>query len=213
MGRSGRSHWYCSHVLQVHRKEAYPRIFVLELDKEIKVAAKLEQIDGLGLYQRLPRGWIEEVQMMELCSAISLIIMAPVLDRWAWTLDDSSKHNKLISKTVIGAEMEQIQRRRFKWQKVKAEKLKRFRTSSSHVGETLKLQRSPDAYRAIGRQGFLNCVQDDTHLIEADLVFDDENLLIETEIQDADDIDEDHDAEEDFVATPSKSYVIAEISI
>nr|GFC49960.1 hypothetical protein [Tanacetum cinerariifolium] len=73
---------------QTH-KEAYPRIFVLELDKEIKVAAKLEQIDGLGLYQRLPRGWIEEVQMMELCSAISLIIMAPVLDRWAWTLDDS----------------------------------------------------------------------------------------------------------------------------
>ncbi|GJW44585.1 hypothetical protein Tco_0073384 [Tanacetum coccineum] len=43
---------------------------------------------------------------------------------------------------------------------------------------------------------------DDTHLIEADLVVDDENLLIETEIQDVDDIDVDKDVEEDFVATP-----------
>ncbi|GKA32794.1 RNA-directed DNA polymerase, eukaryota [Tanacetum coccineum] len=70
-------------------KEAYPRIFALELDKEIKVAVKLEQIDGLGSYRRLPRGGIEEVQMMELRSAISSIIMAPVPDRWVWTLDGS----------------------------------------------------------------------------------------------------------------------------
>ncbi|GKC82373.1 hypothetical protein Tco_1138090 [Tanacetum coccineum] len=47
-------------------KEAYSRIFALELDKEIK-----------------------EVQMMELRSAISSIIMAPVPDRWVWMLDGS----------------------------------------------------------------------------------------------------------------------------
>ncbi|GKD85023.1 hypothetical protein Tco_1356177 [Tanacetum coccineum] len=38
-------------------------------------------------------------------------------------------------------------------------------------------------------------------LIGADLVVDDENLLIETEIQDVDDIDVDKDAEENFAAT------------
>nr|GEX01463.1 hypothetical protein [Tanacetum cinerariifolium] len=41
---------------------------------------------------------------------------------------------------------------------------------------------------------------DDTQLIEADLVVDDENVLIETEI-DVDDIDVDKDAEENFKAT------------
>ncbi|GKE15956.1 hypothetical protein Tco_1423533, partial [Tanacetum coccineum] len=70
-------------------KDAYPRIFALELDEEIKIAAKLEQRDGLGSYRRLPRGGIEEMQMMELCSAISSIIMAPVLDTLVWTLDGS----------------------------------------------------------------------------------------------------------------------------
>ncbi|GKA96271.1 RNA-directed DNA polymerase, eukaryota [Tanacetum coccineum] len=70
-------------------KETYPRIFALELDKEIKVVVKLEQIDGLGSYRRLPRGGIEEVQVMELRYVISSIIMAPVPDRWVWTLDDS----------------------------------------------------------------------------------------------------------------------------
>ncbi|GKA60254.1 RNA-directed DNA polymerase, eukaryota [Tanacetum coccineum] len=70
-------------------KETYPRIFALELDKEIKVVVKLEQIDGLGSYRRLPRGGIEEVQVMELRYVISSIIMAPVPDRWVWTLDGS----------------------------------------------------------------------------------------------------------------------------
>ncbi|GJV60394.1 hypothetical protein Tco_1466494, partial [Tanacetum coccineum] len=70
-------------------KDAYPRIFALELDKEIKVVAKLEQRDGLGSYLRLPRGGIEEVQMMEMRSAISLIILSPAPDTWVWTLDGS----------------------------------------------------------------------------------------------------------------------------
>nr|GEZ53595.1 integrase, catalytic region, zinc finger, CCHC-type, peptidase aspartic, catalytic [Tanacetum cinerariifolium] len=38
-------------------------------------------------------------------------------------------------------------------------------------------------------------------LIESDLVIDDDNLLIKTEIQDVDDIDVDKDAKEDFIAT------------
>nr|GEX77481.1 RNA-directed DNA polymerase, eukaryota [Tanacetum cinerariifolium] len=48
---------------------------------------------------------------------------------------------------------------------------------------------------------------DDTQLIEADLVVDDENLLIKTEIQNLDDIAVDNDAEEDFVATLGKESV------
>ncbi|GJU22453.1 hypothetical protein Tco_1155795 [Tanacetum coccineum] len=47
-----------------------------------------------------------------------------------------------------------------------------------------------------GNQGL-----DSKWLIEADLVVDDENILIETEIQDVDDIDVDKDAEENFAAT------------
>nr|GEW85663.1 hypothetical protein [Tanacetum cinerariifolium] len=48
---------------------------------------------------------------------------------------------------------------------------------------------------------------DDTQLIEADLVVDDENLLIKTEIQNLDDIAVDNDSEEDFVATLGKESV------
>ncbi|GJZ78915.1 hypothetical protein Tco_0643752 [Tanacetum coccineum] len=48
---------------------------------------------------------------------------------------------------------------------------------------------------------------DDTQLIEADLVVDYENILIETEIQDVDDIDVDKDAKEDFVATPGEHWL------
>ncbi|GKG24033.1 hypothetical protein Tco_0392069, partial [Tanacetum coccineum] len=70
-------------------KDADRRVFALELDEEIKVVAKLEQRDGLGSYRRLPRGGIEEVQMMEMRSAISLIILSPVPDTWVWTLDGS----------------------------------------------------------------------------------------------------------------------------
>ncbi|GKA99581.1 hypothetical protein Tco_0827575, partial [Tanacetum coccineum] len=44
---------------------------------------------GPDSYQRLPRGGIKEVQMMELRYAISSIIMAPVPDRWVWTSDGS----------------------------------------------------------------------------------------------------------------------------
>ncbi|GJT28765.1 hypothetical protein Tco_0909040 [Tanacetum coccineum] len=43
---------------------------------------------------------------------------------------------------------------------------------------------------------------DDTQLNEADLVVDAENILIETEIQDVDDLNVDTDLEENLVATP-----------
>ncbi|GKD16930.1 hypothetical protein Tco_1206088, partial [Tanacetum coccineum] len=43
---------------------------------------------------------------------------------------------------------------------------------------------------------------DDTQLNEADLVVDVENLLIETEIQDVDDLNVDTDLKENLVATP-----------
>nr|GEY01140.1 retrovirus-related Pol polyprotein from transposon TNT 1-94 [Tanacetum cinerariifolium] len=45
--------------------------------------------DGLGSYQRLPRGGIEEVKMIEMRSVISLYILSQVPDTWVWTLDDS----------------------------------------------------------------------------------------------------------------------------
>nr|GEV07370.1 RNA-directed DNA polymerase, eukaryota, reverse transcriptase zinc-binding domain protein [Tanacetum cinerariifolium] len=57
--------------------------------QEIKVVAKLKRRDGLGSYRRLPRRGIEEVEMMEMCYAISFIILSPVLDTWVWTLDGS----------------------------------------------------------------------------------------------------------------------------
>ena len=66
--------WVCDQTL----KDAYPRIFALELNKEIKVAAKLEQRDGLGSYCRLPRGGIEEERMMEMRFAISPTILSLV---------------------------------------------------------------------------------------------------------------------------------------
>ena len=53
----------------------------------IKVAAKLQHINGLGSHRRLPRGGIEEEQMSEMRSTISSIILSMVLDRWVWTLD------------------------------------------------------------------------------------------------------------------------------
>ncbi|GJT42282.1 hypothetical protein Tco_0950997 [Tanacetum coccineum] len=43
---------------------------------------------------------------------------------------------------------------------------------------------------------------DDTQLNEADLVVDAENLLIETEIQDVDDLIVDTDLKENLIATP-----------
>ncbi|PWA56048.1 P-type ATPase, HAD-like domain protein [Artemisia annua] len=48
--------------------------------QEIKVAANLEQRDGLGSYHRLPHGGIEEEQMMKMRSAVLLIILSLVPD-------------------------------------------------------------------------------------------------------------------------------------
>nr|GEV70727.1 zinc finger, CCHC-type, retrotransposon Gag domain protein [Tanacetum cinerariifolium] len=58
---------------------------------EALYVAKLEQRDGLGSYRRLPRGGIEEVKMMEMRSAISLIILSPVPDTWVVSLSDGAK--------------------------------------------------------------------------------------------------------------------------
>ncbi|GJT51895.1 hypothetical protein Tco_0978052 [Tanacetum coccineum] len=54
-----------------------------------KVGDGQEHRDRLGTYRRLPRRGIEEVQMMEMRSAISLIILSLVPDTWVWTLDGS----------------------------------------------------------------------------------------------------------------------------
>nr|GEV44650.1 reverse transcriptase domain-containing protein [Tanacetum cinerariifolium] len=55
----------------------------------LKVVSTLEQRDGLGSYQRLTRGGIEEVKMVEMRYVISLYILSQVPDTWVWTLDDS----------------------------------------------------------------------------------------------------------------------------
>nr|GEZ33144.1 RNA-directed DNA polymerase, eukaryota, reverse transcriptase zinc-binding domain protein [Tanacetum cinerariifolium] len=72
-------------------KTIYPRLYALELQKDISVAGKMKHSFFSFSFRRLPRGGIESKQYSALSDAISDLILPQMQDRWAWSINASGE--------------------------------------------------------------------------------------------------------------------------
>ncbi|GJZ09579.1 RNA-directed DNA polymerase, eukaryota, reverse transcriptase zinc-binding domain protein [Tanacetum coccineum] len=66
-------------------KSSFPRLYALENVKQVSVASKIADSSLSSSFRRVPRGGIEEEQLLLLVDKISLVLLSNSLDRWSWT--------------------------------------------------------------------------------------------------------------------------------
>ncbi|GJT65494.1 RNA-directed DNA polymerase, eukaryota, reverse transcriptase zinc-binding domain protein [Tanacetum coccineum] len=72
-------------------KKRFPRLYALELCKEITVALKVTQPSLAFSFRRSPRGGVEHEQFEELVTLVHDVRLVPTSDRWTWTLANSGE--------------------------------------------------------------------------------------------------------------------------
>ncbi|GJW11559.1 RNA-directed DNA polymerase, eukaryota, reverse transcriptase zinc-binding domain protein [Tanacetum coccineum] len=70
-------------------KNWYTRIYALESSKSITVGMKVAQPSLAFSFRRAPRGGVEQEQFDEIVALVNDVILAPISDRWTWTLESS----------------------------------------------------------------------------------------------------------------------------
>ncbi|GJY05619.1 RNA-directed DNA polymerase, eukaryota [Tanacetum coccineum] len=65
----------------------FPRLFFLEVDKNISVATKLRDSSLTESFRRPPRSGIEEENLLLLIANTSSVMLTNISDRWSWQLD------------------------------------------------------------------------------------------------------------------------------
>ncbi|GJY64667.1 RNA-directed DNA polymerase, eukaryota, reverse transcriptase zinc-binding domain protein [Tanacetum coccineum] len=86
---------------EVALKTAYPRLFALELRKDISMAEKLGHSSLDFSFRRLPRGGIESEQYSDLSDVVSDIILPHMQDCWSWSLNASRDFSVSSVRNVI----------------------------------------------------------------------------------------------------------------
>nr|GEU66210.1 RNA-directed DNA polymerase, eukaryota, reverse transcriptase zinc-binding domain protein [Tanacetum cinerariifolium] len=79
--------WIGDHVL----KDLYPRIYAFETCKSVIVGSKLAHASLDSSFRRKPRGRAEQVQYEALSSQVYDVTLAPMSDRWTWSLESSGE--------------------------------------------------------------------------------------------------------------------------
>ncbi|GKB04786.1 hypothetical protein Tco_0832981 [Tanacetum coccineum] len=72
-------------------KILYPRLFLLELNKQVTVADKLREPFLTSTFRRAPRGGLEEEQLRQLEASLGHILLSQANDRWVWNLESSGE--------------------------------------------------------------------------------------------------------------------------
>nr|GEY74874.1 RNA-directed DNA polymerase, eukaryota, reverse transcriptase zinc-binding domain protein [Tanacetum cinerariifolium] len=72
-------------------KEAFPRIYTLEVNKHISVAFKFEQTALFSSLRRMPRSGIESEQWDHLLDSLKGVMLNPSEDMWSWDLNGSGE--------------------------------------------------------------------------------------------------------------------------
>nr|GEV77472.1 hypothetical protein [Tanacetum cinerariifolium] len=72
-------------------KLTYPRLYALEVDKNIIVADKLGQATLAGTFRREPRSGIEAVQLAKLEDQLEDVQLVNKRDMWSWSLNGSGE--------------------------------------------------------------------------------------------------------------------------
>ncbi|GKE21387.1 RNA-directed DNA polymerase, eukaryota [Tanacetum coccineum] len=95
------SFWDDSWLTDSSLKLMYPRLFLLELDKQVTVASKLRDTSLVSSFRRVPRGGIEEEQLRLLDNSLSHIILPQISDRWTWNLESSGEFSAKSARVFI----------------------------------------------------------------------------------------------------------------
>ncbi|GJT67848.1 RNA-directed DNA polymerase, eukaryota [Tanacetum coccineum] len=72
-------------------KSSFPRLYALENVKQVSVASKIADSSLSSSFRRVPKGGIEEEQLLLLVDKILLVLLSNSLDHWSWTLTSSGE--------------------------------------------------------------------------------------------------------------------------
>ncbi|GJX01697.1 RNA-directed DNA polymerase, eukaryota, reverse transcriptase zinc-binding domain protein [Tanacetum coccineum] len=73
----------------IELRELFPRLYMLEDNKDISVATKLNDSSLLSSFRRVPRGGVEQSQTDALLAKVSDVDLVNMSDRWCWSLNGS----------------------------------------------------------------------------------------------------------------------------
>nr|GFA46394.1 hypothetical protein [Tanacetum cinerariifolium] len=82
-------------------KYSFPRIYNLEVNKQIDVASKMTQVSLSASFRRCSRGGAEEAQMLDLMSLTDNVFLGDMNDRWFWDLDGLEEFSVASVRKVI----------------------------------------------------------------------------------------------------------------
>nr|GEW43585.1 hypothetical protein [Tanacetum cinerariifolium] len=90
-----------SALLDTILKDRFPRAYALESCKTITVGSKLVQPNLTYSFRRTPRGGAEQTQTDELAALMHPVTLAPISDRWTWTLNSSGEFSVASVRNLI----------------------------------------------------------------------------------------------------------------
>ncbi|GJR59837.1 RNA-directed DNA polymerase, eukaryota [Tanacetum coccineum] len=82
-------------------KTSFPRIYALESDKNLTVAAKMAHNDTAFSLRRHPRDGVEMEQFRALSIVIEGVLLHDMVDRWKWTLEGSGEFSVASARKFI----------------------------------------------------------------------------------------------------------------
>ncbi|PWA53992.1 RNA-directed DNA polymerase, eukaryota, Reverse transcriptase zinc-binding domain protein [Artemisia annua] len=82
-------------------KMAYPRIYLLDSDKNCNIASRVCLNDWSSVLRRNPRGGVESIQFRDLLNIIRGISLSDQRDSWQWSLDSSNGYSVASVRSLI----------------------------------------------------------------------------------------------------------------
>ncbi|GKB04934.1 RNA-directed DNA polymerase, eukaryota [Tanacetum coccineum] len=93
--------WHVGGIL----KDRFPRVYALETFKSVTVGDKLAHPSLSHSFRRMPRGGAELSQFVEFTEMMQQVILAPMSDRWTWTLNNSGEFSIASVRKLIDDKM------------------------------------------------------------------------------------------------------------